>query len=85
MVRTRLREIGRRIPEDVAIVGTDDWEIIAEGARPPLTTVDTGLSEVGRIAAERLLDAIAGRPHSGVERVAPRLVIRGSTDATGVA
>ncbi|WP_156743002.1 LacI family DNA-binding transcriptional regulator [Occultella aeris] len=80
-----MRELGRHVPRDVALIGTDNWEIVATGARPPLTTVDTGLSEVGRIAAERLLDAIAGRQHAGIERVAPHLVIRGSTDSTGAA
>jgi LacI family transcriptional regulator len=77
-----LREIGRRIPEDVAIVGTDNWEIIAEGARPPLTSVDLRLSDIGRVAAERLLDAIEGRPHSGTEIVPCQLVVRASTDGT---
>lgn len=78
-----LRELGRGVPHDVALIGTDNWEIIATGARPSLTTVDTGLAEVGRVAAERLLDAIGGKPRSGVERIPPRLVIRGSTDPTG--
>lgn len=75
-----LRELGKHVPRDIAVIGTDNWEIIATGARPPLTTVDTALAEVGRIAAERLLDAIAGRPHSGIEKVLPRLVLRASTD-----
>jgi LacI family transcriptional regulator len=75
-----LRELGRRIPEDVAIVGTDNWEIIAEGARPPLTSVDLRLADVGRVAAQRLLDAIEGRPHSGTEIVPCQLVVRASTD-----
>ncbi len=76
-----LRELGRDVPHDVALIGTDNWEIIATGARPALTTVDTALTEVGRVAAERLLEAIGGTPRAGVESVAPRLVIRGSTDA----
>jgi len=79
-VTDSLRELGKHVPRDVAVIGTDNWEIIATGARPPLTTVDTALAEVGRIAAERLLDAIAGRPHSGVEHVPPQLVLRASTD-----
>ncbi|GAB3825946.1 LacI family DNA-binding transcriptional regulator [Kribbella italica] len=75
-----LRELGRRIPEDVAITGTDNWELIAEGARPPLTSVDLRLADVGRTAAQRLLDAIEGRPHSGLELVPCQLVVRASTD-----
>ncbi|GAB3408051.1 LacI family DNA-binding transcriptional regulator [Flindersiella endophytica] len=75
-----LRELGRRVPEDVALIGTDNWEFIATGARPPLTSVDLGLSAVGRVAAQHLLDAIEGSPHSGREHVPCRLVVRGSTD-----
>jgi LacI family transcriptional regulator len=77
-----LRELGRRIPEDVAITGTDNWELIAEGARPPLTSVDLRLADVGRVAAQRLLDAIEGRPHAGLEQVPCQLVVRASTDET---
>jgi LacI family transcriptional regulator len=74
-----LRELGRTVPEEVAIIGTDNWEVIATGAQPTLTTIDTSLTRIGRLAAERLLDAIAGRPHSGVEFVTGELVVRGST------
>lgn len=75
-----LRELGRSVPNDIAVIGTDNWEIIATGARPALTTIDISLSQIGRIAAERLLDAIAGKPHSGVEMVAGELVLRDSTN-----
>lgn len=74
-----LREAGRRVPDDVAVVGFDNWEVMATASRPPLTTVDLRLEELGRRAAELLLDAVAGRPHSGTLRVAPRLVVREST------
>ncbi|WP_020579685.1 LacI family DNA-binding transcriptional regulator [Actinopolymorpha alba] len=79
-VADSLRELGRRVPEDVALIGTDNWEFIATGARPPLTSVDLGLTAVGRLAAQRLLDAIEGHPHSGREHVPCHLVVRGSTD-----
>jgi LacI family transcriptional regulator len=75
-----LRELGCRVPEDVALIGTDNWEFIAGGARPPLTSVDLGLSTVGRLAARRLLEAIGGNSHAGKEYVPCRLVVRGSTD-----
>lgn len=73
-----LRDHGRRIPQDIAVIGTDDWQMIAEAARPPLTTIDTSLSQLGRIAAERLLDAISGSPRAGIERVPGQLVVRSS-------
>lgn len=78
-VMETIHEHGKRIPADIAVTGTDNWEIIAEGARPQLTTVDLELATVGRVAAQRLLDAIAGNPHHGIEQVDCRLVVREST------
>lgn len=75
-----LRDAGRTVPTDVALTGTDNWEILAEGARPPLTTIDMELTHVGRRAAERLLQAIAGEGTSGTEIVPSHLVVRASTD-----
>lgn len=82
-VADALRDAGRVVPTDVAITGTDNWELIAEGARPPLTSVDMRLADVGRVAARRLLEAIDGNPRSGVERVPCSLVVRASTDGAG--
>ncbi|WP_162909710.1 LacI family DNA-binding transcriptional regulator [Aggregatilinea lenta] len=48
-----LREKGRRIPEDVAVVGFGDYEI-AEFTDPPLTTVHFDMHQMGAIAARRL-------------------------------
>ncbi|SEN76924.1 LacI family DNA-binding transcriptional regulator [Nonomuraea pusilla] len=79
-VAETLRERGRRVPEDVALVGFDNWEPMALGCRTPLTTVDMNLGEIGRAAAAHLLDAIAGEPtRSGVLTVPATLVLREST------
>ncbi|WP_029150894.1 LacI family DNA-binding transcriptional regulator [Microbacterium indicum] len=75
----RLRELGIRIPEDIAVTGYDDWQIMSLAARPPLTTVDMRLEALGTRAAELLLAAIEGERHEGVELHAPRLVGRQST------
>ncbi|MGH3305064.1 MAG: substrate-binding domain-containing protein [Streptosporangiaceae bacterium] len=45
-----LREGGRRIPDDIALVGYDNWDVFAPG-RPPLTTVDMRLKNLGKHAA----------------------------------
>ena len=76
-----LREAGRTIPDDVALVGFDNWEPMALGARPPLSSVDMCLEDVGRVAAELLLAAIAGEPAHGTRTVPARLVVRESSVA----
>jgi LacI family transcriptional regulator len=73
-----LRQLGRRIPEDVALIGFDNWEPMTLGAQPPLTSIDMCLEDVGRTAAEHLLSAIAGAPAHGTQTVPARLVIRDS-------
>ena len=78
-VADALRESGVRVPQDVAVVGYDNWEVMAESARPPLTTVDLDLVEIGRVAALRLLDAIGGAASGGTVVVDARLVVRESS------
>lgn len=79
----RLRERGLRVPDDVAVTGYDDWEVMSLASRPPLTTVDMQLERLGQRAAELLIAAIEGEPARGVERLAPRLVVRASTLGDG--
>jgi len=78
-VADTLRENGIRVPHDVAIVGYDNWDTMALASRPPLTTIDMDLTEIGRIAALRLLDAINDEPAPGVHTVPCRLIVREST------
>lgn len=82
-VADALREAGRKIPDDVALVGFDNWDVMAEACRPRLTTIDPNLAEVGRVAARELLAAIEGTAPGGVRTVACRLVVRDSTAASG--
>ncbi|MFI5800760.1 LacI family DNA-binding transcriptional regulator [Streptomyces sp. NPDC051677] len=78
-VADSLRENGVDSPGKVAIVGYDNWDVMALACRPPLTTIDTDLPEIGRQAALRLLDAIGGKPEPGVRTVPCRLVVRESS------
>ncbi|WP_209559748.1 LacI family DNA-binding transcriptional regulator [Frigoribacterium sp. PvP032] len=70
---------GRAVPSDVAVVGYDNWESLAAGSEPALTTVDMNLREVGRVAAEGLARLISGEELHGVVRLDSALVIRRST------
>jgi LacI family transcriptional regulator len=78
-VSQTLLDLGRRIPDDVAIVGYDNWEDFAADCRPPLTTVDLNLEQLGATAVRHLFAALDGTPSSGVLRQPCRLVIREST------
>jgi len=74
-----LREAGRDIPGDVAIVGFDNWDVMVDACRPALTSVDMDLEGIGRTAAELLLKAINGQPVHGQQTQPCRLVPRDST------
>ena len=76
-----VREAGRSVPADVALVGFDNWEVMAGACRPPLTTVDMNLRDLGRAAGARLLAAISGDSSAGVEKLPCSLVLRESSRA----
>lgn len=74
-----LRDRGRNIPGDIAVIGFDNWEVLSTNARPPLTSIDMNLKELGRVAAQALFEALDGSPRSGVEALPCRVIIRSST------
>jgi LacI family transcriptional regulator len=55
-----LREAGVEVPDDVSVVGFDNWQVMVEASRPPLTTVDPNLTRLGQESASLLLAAIDG-------------------------
>ncbi len=74
-----LRERGLRVPDDVGVVGFDNWEIVAAATRPPLTTVDMNLTALGREAGLTLLSLVDGKPvEPGIRKLPCRLVVRQS-------
>lgn len=74
-----LRERGVRVPDDVAVVGFDNWEIVAAQVRPPLTTVDMNLKALGREAGRLILAMSEGHEVTpGVRKLPCSLVIRQS-------
>ena len=74
-----LRDHGVDVPEQIAVMGFDNWEVLTSGARPQLTSVDMNFEMLGRRAAQRMFDAIDGRSTVGVELMPCRVVVRGST------
>jgi DNA-binding LacI/PurR family transcriptional regulator len=71
-----LRESGRRVPEDVAVVGFDDLSI-AQHSVPPLTTISQNVPLAGRLLAENLLQYLKTGAVTNVS-MPVRLVIRES-------
>jgi DNA-binding LacI/PurR family transcriptional regulator len=74
-------QAGVKVPEEVSIVGFDDIDMAAFTI-PPLTTVSQDGVEMGRLAADLLLDMIdQGRESADVDDVVmtPTLVVRQST------
>ena len=70
-----LRGAGMDVPGDFSVIGYDNHELAGAVG---LTTMDHGVADQGRLAAEAILAALAGAPASaGV--IEPRLVVRGTT------
>ncbi|WP_350347619.1 LacI family DNA-binding transcriptional regulator [Agromyces sp. G08B096] len=75
-----MHEAGRRVPEDVSVVGFDDMEESAS-FWPPLTTVRQFFGEVGRRSVEALLQEVESGEARGTTLVPTELVVRRSTAA----
>jgi LacI family transcriptional regulator len=83
-----VKELGLRIPQDVAVVGYDDTDLAA-CIRPPLTTIHQPREELSLVTCERLIELIRGR-HAGAARrdarrilLTPKLVVRETSVAEG--
>ncbi len=73
-----LREAGKRIPQDVAVIGFDN-RFEARNQSPPLTTVNQPAYEIGWQSLELMLERLAGQAsEQTILRVPSQLVIRGS-------
>jgi DNA-binding LacI/PurR family transcriptional regulator len=74
-----LARTGRRVPDDVAVIGFDDHPLAVQ-VTPALTTVRQPIEEFGTLAVKRLLALIAGsvsEPHATI--LPTSLIIRDST------
>ncbi|MFJ1699971.1 LacI family DNA-binding transcriptional regulator [Streptomyces sp. NPDC088252] len=55
-----LHEHGRRVPQEVALVGFDDMVSIAESTEPPLTTIRQDVEGMGRLMVRMLMRQLNG-------------------------
>jgi DNA-binding LacI/PurR family transcriptional regulator len=75
----RIQEAGLKVPGDIAIIGFSN-DKITRIVNPPMTTVDQPSREMGKKAAEIMIEMIEGNPIKPTTVVMPtRLIVRGST------
>jgi LacI family transcriptional regulator len=80
-----LRERQVEVPGDVSVIGFDNWEIVSAATRPPLTTVDMNLRELGREAGRLILELAEGKPvEPGIRTLPCKLVVRQSCGGDSV-
>ena len=74
-----MRRLGKRVPEDVSVVGFDDSAFM-NCTDPPLTTVRQPIEAIGRAAVAMLTSQMEGASVPREELFfEPELVVRGST------
>lgn len=73
-----LREHGRTVPDDVAVVGFDDSETARQSV-PPLSSVRQEVERAGHRMAELLLELVGGATEPRQEVLPTHLVVRESS------
>lgn len=71
------RDLGIRIPDDVALIGFNDIPTVAQ-LPVPLTTIRSPAHRIGETAVRRLLDLVEGREPETI-RLPVELVVRATT------
>ena len=77
-----LRDRGIRVPDDVIVIGQDNWYSNFLDTPIPLSSIDGNHQTIGRIAARCVLEAIRGNRRSGIVKVPGTLIPRASTMTT---
>ena len=75
-----LQVLGRRVPDDVAVIGFDDSPI-ASATQPPLSSVKQPVEEMGREMARLVLNTSADARSPRQMILSPELAVRESTVA----
>jgi LacI family transcriptional regulator len=74
------KSLGISVPHDISVTGFDDLDF-APLLDPPLTTVEIGADEMGRLAGQRVVAALEGPGPVQSLCLPTRLVLRGSTSS----
>lgn len=72
---TVLAELGRSVPDDVAVVGFDDLGV-AERTSPPLTTMKNPVVEMAEQGTRMLMQQIAGQATGPLRVIMPTELVR---------
>ncbi len=72
-----LQHAGRRVPQDVSVMGFDNVRF-ARYASPALSTINQDTAKAGRLLVSKLLDAGEGKMKSRSERLPTELIVRES-------
>ena len=76
---TAIKELGFRIPEDVALIGFTD-DLHAQYVTPQMSAIEDQAQEMGSVAYDLLQKRISGDPKVYKKIVPQKLVIRGTSD-----
>jgi LacI family transcriptional regulator len=81
-----VREIGLHVPDDVAVLGVDNEELLCEIAHPPLSSIRIGAEQIGHASVALLEKMLRGKSVGAeISRIPPmEVVTRQSTDVLAV-
>lgn len=80
------RQVGLRVPEDVALLGVDNDDLLCELARPPLSSIQIPGQQIGQQAAALLDRLLRGKKAPRVPVLIPPqgIVVRRSSDVLAI-
>jgi DNA-binding LacI/PurR family transcriptional regulator len=70
-------ELGLRIPDDLSLIGHNNYDI-SQLTNPPLTTIDVPILDLGRVTTRKLFDLIEGNSPPVRTILETKFIIRSS-------
>lgn len=78
-VLERLKEKSIQVPQQIAIIGYDNYKLICENTYPKLTTVDQKLNVIARYVHYIIKSIKEKKQPQKVYKITPELIVRNST------